>query len=1243
MKHRSTLPVLLLVLVVLAAGVVAVGGLLYRSQRESCKVEGVDYRGVPVPADVDAVSDSPWFLVAKIDSADVYTPMRERLWRTVLFMGILLLVLATIVGFLWRRRHLGLYRQKFEAEDKYRAILEASADGILMADVETKSLKYPNPALCRMLGYTERELRSMTVADIHPKDALQNVLADFESQARGDNPLAMNVPCLRKDGAIIHVDINTTRATVDGRTCLVGVFRDTSERKRAQTARERLSVCRQSVNLLQQSLLEPAPLEDKLRKVTDGIVRIFDADFCRIWLTRPGDLCQGKCIHAKVEDGPHACRHRDRCLHLVASSGRYTHTDGKAHRRIPIGCYEIGRIASAEDPKLLTNDVPNDPRVHNHPWACKLGLLSFAGYQIRAPGGDVLGVLALFAKHPIDESEDTMLDGLSVTVALVVQQAAAEEAMRESEKRFMDVLYASSDAILLIDGETFVDCNEATARMLGYSSRDEFLMTHPSELSPPTQPDGRSSFEKANEMMRTAFERGFHRFEWMHRRANGEDFSVEVSLTPVVMRGKSLLHCVWRDITDRKRTEETLRESEERFRTIFEEAPMGVALIDSLTGRICEVNPRFADIAGRTREEMATIDWMSITHPDDVQEDLDNMALLNAGKIPGFSMNKRYRRPDGSYVWIHMTIAPMSVKDKSHPRHLCMIEDITDRKRAEEALRKNEAMLSCILNSLPLSIFWKDHESVYLGCNAEFARGANLRPEDVVGKTDLDLPWSREDTEAYRADDREVITSGRAKSHLIERQHRADGTYIWLDTTKIPLLDAEGRVYGVVGIYDDITERKRMEDEVHTAKDAANAANRAKSEFLGNMSHEIRTPLTAILGYTDMLYEEVMCCPVCPDHTRCQRRLSGCEAVGTVKRNAEHLLQVVNDILDLSKVEAGKMEIEPTRCSPVQLVAEVVSLMRVRAEAKQLKLEMELVHPLPETVFTDPLRLRQVLVNLVGNAIKFTDQGEVRIIARLVSEDGPPRLRFDVTDTGIGMNEEQIGKLFQPFTQVDSSATRKFGGTGLGLAISKRLAEVLGGAIEVRSTPGKGSTFRVTIDPGPLEGIRMIQNAQEALLERPPTTTTATPDKIELHGRILLVEDGLDNQRLIRFLLEKAGAEVAVVENGQLAVEAALAAREVGEPFDMILMDMQMPVMDGYEATRALRGRGYTGPIVALTAHSMVADRQKCLDAGCDDYATKPVDRQKLLATVAHWTARGRTNDESRDLQTDPTPRGDRK
>ncbi|MCH7871762.1 MAG: response regulator, partial [Planctomycetes bacterium] len=329
-----------------------------------------------------------------------------------------------------------------------------------------------------------------------------------------------------------------------------------------------------------------------------------------------------------------------------------------------------------------------------------------------------------------------------------------------------------------------------------------------------------------------------------------------------------------------------------------------------------------------------------------------------------------------------------------------------------------------------------------------------------------------------------------------------------------------------------------------------------------------------------------------------------------------HLLQIINDILDSSKIEAGKLEVERIRCSPVQIVAEVKSLMQVRADAKNLRLLTEYIGDIPQTIETDPTRLKQILVNLVGNAIKFTEVGGVRLITRFVEHSAQPRMQFDVIDTGLGMTPEQLSRLFQAFSQADSSTTRNFGGTGLGLMISKRLAEMLGGDITVESKLGEWSQFRITVTTGPLDGVRMLDDPAAAEIAQPEETTVAKADVASLDCRILLAEDGPDNQRLIAFLLKKAGADVTVKENGKLAADAALAARDQGNPFDVILMDMQMPVMDGYEATDLLRQNGYSGPIIALTAHAMAGDRKKCIDAGCDDYATKPINLKKLLMTI---------------------------
>ncbi len=410
--------------------------------------------------------------------------------------------------------------------------------------------------------------------------------------------------------------------------------------------------------------------------------------------------------------------------------------------------------------------------------------------------------------------------------------------------------------------------------------------------------------------------------------------------------------------------------------------------------------------------------------------------------------------------------------------------------------------------------------------------------------------------------------------------------------------------------------REREEREIQQQENAAlgelvqaaDAANRAKSRFLANASHELRTPLTAILGYADLLADSEL--------SEQQRDLH----LQTIRRNGQILLELINDLLDLSKIEAGKMVVERTDCSPYEIAEELASLMRVRAVEKGLSLETDYAFPIPQTIRTDPIRLRQILMNLVGNAIKFTKQGGVRITVGLERQPvASPRLQFSVADTGIGISGPAIAQLFRPFTQVDTSTTRHFGGTGLGLAISQRLAKMLNGEVTVVSEPGKGSTFTVSVDPGSLQDVPMLQAPPKYGAEEPRPKTARR--KETLRGRVLLAEDGKDNQRLIAVILKKAGLEVDLAENGQIACDCATASADEGRPYDLILMDMQMPELDGYGATRRLRQDGWQGPIIALTAHAMAGDREKCLQAGCDGYLSKPIERETFLTAVARHLA----------------------
>ncbi len=403
------------------------------------------------------------------------------------------------------------------------------------------------------------------------------------------------------------------------------------------------------------------------------------------------------------------------------------------------------------------------------------------------------------------------------------------------------------------------------------------------------------------------------------------------------------------------------------------------------------------------------------------------------------------------------------------------------------------------------------------------------------------------------------------------------------------------------GIEQTVEERTH---ELHEALARAEEANRCKTAFLANMSHEIRTPMTAILGYTDVVEEA---------KTPSEQK----DALETIRRNGRHLVEIINEILDLSKLDASEMRVEQIECYPLKIVADVVTTSMARAAAKGVVIEVEVAREIPERIVSDPTRLRQVLLNLVGNAVKFTRTGSVQLV--LSCDRDAELMRFAVIDTGVGLDEADAERLFQPFQQSDNSMARRFGGTGLGLSISRELARLLGGDIKVRSEVGTGATFVFTCATGVLDDVSMLAASPErAKKEAAPAQNAA-----QLEGlRILVAEDGPDNQRLIRFMLKKAGADVTMVENGRLALEAALEQRTAGTPFDVIFMDMQMPEMDGYTATRTLRDESYAGPIIALTAHAMSGDRERCMEAGCDEFATKPIDRKQLITLAEEWACR---------------------
>jgi len=542
------------------------------------------------------------------------------------------------------------------------------------------------------------------------------------------------------------------------------------------------------------------------------------------------------------------------------------------------------------------------------------------------------------------------------------------------------------------------------------------------------------------------------------------------------------------------------------------------------------------------------------------------------------------------------------------------------------ALDGSRALLQSIIDTAPVRVFWKDRSLRYLGCNPLFARDAGkTSPHELVGRDDYEMAW-RDHAEAYRSDDEAVMSSGVAKLGYEEQLPTPEGGKLWLRTSKVPLREGSGNVVGVLGVFDDITVIKQAEAELAThrsnlenlvaarthdlaiAKELAEVNSRAKSTFLANMSHELRTPMNAIMGMTFLALRRA-------EDPRLREQL------GKIDAASHHLLQVINDILDISRIEADRMVLEDTELRLADLVGSTVNLVGQRAHEKGVELVVDLPAGLAQRRLQgDPLRVGQVLLNLVSNAVKFTETGgHVALRARVMHEDSDRlRVRWEVQDTGIGIRAEDQERLFNPFEQADGSTTRKYGGTGLGLAISKRLVVMMGGEIGVHSSPGVGSTFWFEL---PLR----VMDAEPPLVEPAMAGLPAIEALRQRHAkrRVLLAEDDLVNQEVLRSLLEDTGLVIDLAADGLQTVALARQRR-----YDLILMDVQMPGLNGMEATRIIRreSRNTATPILAVTANAFGEDRDACVEAGMDDHLAKPIDPDALYAILLRWldaSARG--------------------
>ena len=581
---------------------------------------------------------------------------------------------------------------------------------------------------------------------------------------------------------------------------------------------------------------------------------------------------------------------------------------------------------------------------------------------------------------------------------------------------------------------------------------------------------------------------------------------------------------------------------------------------------------------------------------------------------------------------------PGATMDEIHALREALRIEVARREAAEASSARSEQRLRVIFDEASQFSAILSIDGVYLEVNQTALNIRGKHREDLIGRHFWDIPDSifNQQTCELMIDMLDRAVLGRPVRELVEI-HRGDPVWLILDLTMKPIHDAKGRVEMILCEARDVgkiyraefeaklareeAERKtrqleQQSAELALARDQALASVRARTDFLANVSHEIRSPMTSILGSAEILLDPTLA------------RVEQEQHVIAIRRNGEHLLRIINDILDLSKSEANKLELEFQSYSPWQLMHEVLSTLQVRAEERRVRLNALPTGSLPSAMMMDPTRLRQIILNLVGNAIKFSKPGgevSIRMGATKQVNTKPTSLYVEVEDRGIGIHQDHLEKIFQPFEQADGTMSRRFGGTGLGLSIVHRLVEAMRGSIEVRSQVGEGSLFRVEIpdnSPSPEENWVQADNLNVAPTQ-PKRLLKGLPGQ-KLQGRVLLAEDHEDNQKILLFHLKRVGLSVEVAQNGLEAVEKAM-----NRAFDLILMDMQMPDLDGYGAVRVLRRSGYRGKIIALTAHAMLEDRGRCLEVGCDDYLAKPVDPHRLIETIGEVLKR--TKAESRD------------
>ncbi|MBC7654204.1 MAG: PAS domain S-box protein [Oligoflexus sp.] len=776
----------------------------------------------------------------------------------------------------------------------------------------------------------------------------------------------------------------------------------------------------------------------------------------------------------------------------------------------------------------------------------------------------------------------------------ITEKRKIEESIQQSELKNRLIMNAALDAIITIDKKGIITFwNPQAEKIFGWKEKEVLGKRLTDNIIPPYHKNGH---ENGMEGYRQTGEGPVLNkiLEMPAVNKEGKEFPIELSIIPV-KQGDTEFFCSFiRDISDRKRSEEALKSSQELWQFALEGAGDGVWEFNFETKEVF-FSKQYKKMLGYEEEEFKNEinEWHSRIHPDDLNIIVQTDKEYEQKLITNHQCEYRIEHKNGNYIWILDRGMIVSYTDDGKTKRIIGTHtDITERKLSEQALKIKEEKYRSILANMNLGLLEVDNDDIIQYANQSFCQISGYQIDELIGHKASHLLLSAEDKEII-IDKNNQRKTGISDAYEIPLKDK-NGQTKWLLISGAPRYNDNGELVGSVGIHLDITAQKHLEIDLTNARDAAQASTYAKELFLANMSHEIRTPMNAILGMANQL-----------NKTKLDKNQQF--FLDTIHSASDNLIIIINDILDLSKIDSGKLTIEKIGFEPQKVIDKVMQVLQHRAEEKGLKFTNSFFDlNISPILIGDPHRLEQVLLNLISNAIKFTFKGSVDIICKAVKNvENYQEIEVTVTDTGIGMEEVFIDKLFDKFSQEDNSVTRKYGGTGLGMSICKELLTLMGGEILVSSKKNIGSSISILI------------KMEKGLRKDLPHHDTLVIDTNILKGKnILVTDDNEINRLLASTILKNFGANIIEAQNG---LEAINQLRD-NDTIDLILMDLQMPVIDGLESTEIIRGNiDEHIPIIALTAYALKGDNQKCFDAGMNDYISKPFEEIQLLRVVTKW------------------------